>query len=169
MRLREGKWLSKTLWLVNARGRPTPPLRFLTEGFCMTARAAICWESWSRMAEHFPHCPWMCKGNLFHLDKVQIKKQETKWGWGKGEGEHECEWVCVSVCVCVCVAKRKVFECSGELLSHNSPLRSLPLGLLVTPAALPKPHPLPACHQQIALIYETDNSAIAWAHLIFSN
>ena len=106
MRLREGKWLSKILWLVNAIGRPTPPLRFLTEGFCMTARAAICWESWSRMAEHFPHCPWMCKGNLFHLDKVQIKKQETKWGWGKGEGEHECEWVCVSVCVCVCVLQR---------------------------------------------------------------
>lgn len=37
----------------------------------------------------------------------------------------------------------------------------LPLGLPVTPAAPPKAHPFPAFHRQTALIYKTDNSAIA--------
>ena len=114
MRLKEAKWLSKISWLVNARGRPTPPLRFLIEGFCMTPRATICWKIWSRMAEHLPHCPWMCKGNLFHLDKVQIKKQETKWRWGKGEGER----VCVCVCVCVCCKEEDVWMFRKATVTH---------------------------------------------------
>ena len=77
--------------------------------------------------------------------------------------------LCVCARVCVRGAETKWWSVQESCCHPNLPLLLLPLGFLVPPAALPEAHPFLACHWQIALIYKTDNSAIAWVHLIFSN